>query len=69
MKIAKTVAINNSMFSELLNSMCGDSKINVPMTIAIPEKESANILADEVKIIESEVRHFIINLTKISGET
>tara|TARA_B100000959_G_scaffold19924_1_gene19284 strand:+ start:915 stop:1064 length:150 start_codon:yes stop_codon:yes gene_type:complete len=49
--------------------MCGDKKINVPMTIAIPEKESANILADEVRITESELRHFIISLTKIKGET
>ncbi len=69
MKIAKTVAINNSMFSELLNSIWGDNKINVPITIAIPENESANILADEVNIIESEVRHFIMSLTKIKGET
>ena len=35
----------------------------------IPEKESANILADEVRITESELRHFIISLTKIKGET
>ena len=48
--------------------MCGDSKINVPITIAIPEKESANILADDVRIIESELRHFIMSLTKIKGE-
>ena len=49
--------------------MCGDSKINVPITIAIPENESANILADDVRIIESEVRHFIMSRTKIKGET
>ena len=42
--------------------------MNVPITIAIPGKESANILADDVRIIESESRHFIINRTRISGE-
>tara|TARA_B110000263_G_C14985039_1_gene363293 strand:+ start:395 stop:544 length:150 start_codon:yes stop_codon:yes gene_type:complete len=49
--------------------MCGDNKINVPITMAIPGKESANILAEEDKIIESEERHFIITLTKIKGDT
>ena len=68
MKIAKAVAIPNSIFSELLNSILGDKKMNVPITIAIPGKESANILADDVRIIESESRHFIINRTRISGE-
>ena len=68
MKIAKAVAIPNSIFSELLNSILGDNRMNVPITIAIPGKESANILADEVKIIESESRHFIMNRTRIRGE-
>ena len=68
MKIAKAVAIPNSIFSELLNSILGDKKMNVPITIAIPGKESAKTLADDVKIIESEARHFITNLTRIRGE-
>ena len=68
MKIAKAVAIPNSIFSELLNSILGDNRMNVPITIAIPGKESANILADEVNIIESESRHFIVTRTRIRGE-
>ena len=66
--MAKAVAITNSMFSELLKSILGDKRINVPITIAIPGKESAKILADDVKITESESRHFIMTLTRISGE-
>ena len=68
MKIAKMVAIPNSIFSELLNSILGDNMMKVPITIAIPGKESAKIFADEVRIIESESRHFIITLTRIKGE-
>ena len=62
------MAITSSTFSELLKSMLEDNKINVPITIEIPGNASANILAEEVKIIESESLHFIINLTRINGE-
>ena len=57
-----------SMFSELLKSILGDKRIKVPITIAIPGKASAKTLADDVRIIESEARHFITNLTRIRGE-
>ncbi len=66
--MANNVAIASSIFSELLKSILEDNRINVPITIEMPGNESANILAEEVKIIESESRHFIINLTRINGE-
>ena len=67
-KIANIVAIPNSIFSELLKSILGDKRMKVPITIAIPGNESVKTLAEDVSIIESESRQFIITLTKIKGE-
>ena len=60
--------MNNSRLSELLKDMYGDNKINVPITIAIPGKESEKTLFD-LDITNDEVsRHFIIDRTNIKGE-
>ena len=68
MKIANTVAINNSRFSELPDDKYGERRINVPKTIATPGNASENIRPVVLDNITSEVFHFIIALTKISGE-
>ena len=66
--MANNVAMNNSRFSVLPDDKYGESKIKVPTTIATPGNASENTRPVVLDRIKFEFCHFVIALTKISGE-
>ncbi len=68
MKIANTVAMNNSSVSELFESKYGERIINVPRTIPKPGKASTRTLIEGLIKALSDNCHLFNTRTKINGD-